>query len=375
MPTLHAHESTNTEASVLPTHIEPALVVSDLTLAYDSRVALDSVGLSMARGEVLAVLGASGSGKSTLLRLIAGLERPTRGRVVIDGVEVAGARTFVGPERRRVGMIFQDYALFPHLSIAENVAFGLRGRDRLERAATVADLLQKIGLSDRAGAYPHMLSGGERQRVALARALAPQPEILLMDEPFSGLDGRLRDQVREQTMEVVRRLHTTTVLVTHDANEAFRVADRIALIDHGHLVQVGRPEDLYRRPASLHAACAFGHVNQFLVDSRGGRVDTPLGTFVLPEGQRMDATCMCIRPQHVRLSAESGSVPGVVADVTCHGEATDIAVRLRDWPMPVIARVLGRPAFRPGDDVYVSADAADLIFCPALGAHTFTETS
>lgn len=380
MPTMQAIRDTGDldtwPPEVQGTHL-PALVLSDVALSYGTRVALDAVDLAITRGEIVAVLGASGSGKSTLLRLVAGLERPSRGRIVIDGSEVAGNGKFVGPEYRRVGMMFQDYALFPHLSVAENVAFGLRQRTQKDRVAIVSSLLETIELRDRADAYPHMLSGGERQRVALARALAPEPDILLMDEPFSGLDDRLRDQVREQTMAIVRRARTTTVLVTHDASEAFRVADRIALIDHGRLIQVGRPEDLYRRPASLHAACAFGHVNQFLVDNRGGRIDTPIGTFVIPEGRPTESTCMCIRPQHIRLTAEGNGPHGVVSEITFQGESTDIAVRLPDWPIPIIARVLGRPTYQTGTKVYLSADVVDLIFCSTHGnirSH-ITETS
>jgi iron(III) transport system ATP-binding protein len=337
-----------------------ALVLEQLTRRYGERSALESVSLEIAAGEILCLLGPSGSGKSTLLRLVAGLERPSAGRVILDGVEVAGPRTFVEPERRRVGMVFQDYALFPHLTVAQNIGFGVR---RPAQAA-VAELLDAVGLPGRGDCYPHTLSGGERQRVALARALAPAPRILLLDEPFSGLDGRLRDQIRRDTLDVLRRTRTTTVLVTHDAGEALRLADRIALLERGALVQVGRPDELYRRPASLHAARTFGTVNLFAATCRDGRVDTPLGDFAGAGFDDGAPVQVCIRPQHVRIGARGPGIRGRVVAVTFLGDASDVAVAPDGSVDTVVARVPGPTPFHQTDEVYLTIDETDVLLLP-----------
>jgi len=339
---------------------QAALVVEQLTRRFGDRSALESVTLEIVAGEILCLLGPSGSGKSTLLRLVAGLDRPSAGRVILDGVEVAGPRTFVEPERRRVGMVFQDYALFPHLTVAENIGFGVRRPGH----AVVAGLLDAVGLSGRGGCYPHMLSGGERQRVALARALAPAPRLLLLDEPFSGLDGRLRDQIRRDTLDLLRRTRTTAVLVTHDAGEALRLADRIALLDRGELVQVGRPDELYRHPVSLHAARTFGTVNLFAATCRGDRVDTPLGTFAAGAFQDGAPVQVCVRPQHVRIATGGPGMRGRVVAVTFVGDATDVAVTPDGAAEPIVARVPGPARFRPTDEVYLTIDETDVLLLP-----------
>jgi iron(III) transport system ATP-binding protein len=337
-----------------------ALAVDQVTRRFGDRVAIEAVSLEIAAGEILCLLGPSGSGKSTLLRLLAGLDRPSAGRIVLDGLEVAGPGVFVEPERRRVGMVFQDYALFPHLTVAQNVAFGLRrsARDR------VAGLLEAVHLSGRAGCYPHMLSGGERQRVALARALAPQPRVLLLDEPFSGLDGRLRDQIRRETVEVLRRSRTTAVLVTHDAREALRLGDRIALLEGGRLVQVGRPDEIYAQPASHLAARAFGQVNLFSATCRDGHVETPFGGFPAP-GVLDDAPVqVCVRPQHVRVASQGPGLRGRVVAVAFLGDATDVAVATERSHEPVIARIPGPARISRSDEVYLTVGDADVLLLP-----------
>ena len=337
-----------------------ALVLEQLTRRYGERSALESVSLEIAAGEILCLLGPSGSGKSTLLRLVAGLERPSAGRVILEGVEVAGPGTFVEPERRRVGMVFQDYALFPHLTVAQNIGFGVR---RPANAA-VAELLEAVGLPGRRDCYPHMLSGGERQRVALARALAPAPRILLLDEPFSGLDGRLRDQIRRDTLDVLRRTRTTTVLVTHDAGEALRLADRIALLERGVLVQAGRPDELYRHPVSLHAARTFGAVNLLAATCRDGRVDTPLGDFSAAGFDDGASVQICIRPQHVRIAARGPGIRGRVVAVAFLGDASDVAVTPDGSVEPVVARVPGPSPFHQTDEVHLTIDETDVLLLP-----------
>jgi iron(III) transport system ATP-binding protein len=319
---------------------------------FGAVVALDDVSLAAARGEVLCLLGPSGSGKSTLLRLVAGIERPSAGRILIDGAEVAGPRAFVEPEERHVGMVFQDYALFPHLTVAQNVAFGLR-----RGGGDGAALLERFGLARLAASYPHALSGGERQRVALARALAPNPRVLLMDEPFSSLDSRLRDEVRLHALKLVRGSGTTTVIVTHDPDEALRIADRIALLDRGRLVQVGTPEELYHAPRTLFAAQFFGDVAALRGRCEGGRLATPLGSFPAAQLEVGAAGIACLRPQHFAISAEPTALTGRVVDAEFRGDTRQILVLIDGLADAVPMRVPGelRPsssAVAPGAVVH-----------------------
>lgn len=238
---------------------------------------LDDVSFDVAPGRIACLLGPSGSGKTTLLRIAAGLVRATRGSVKIDGQVVADSSVFMPPERRGVGLVFQDYALFPHLTILQNVEFGLTALNRTDARKQAMNVLSRVGLEARADEYPHILSGGEQQRVALARALAPRPGILMMDEPFSGLDSRLRDTVREKSLELLHETRSTAIIVTHDPEEALRVGDQIALIREGRLVQQGSGHDLYYRPQSLFAARFFSELNVLPATVSGGQVETAFG--------------------------------------------------------------------------------------------------
>ena len=325
--------------------------MDDVRARYGTHVALDGVSLDVRRGEIVCLLGPSGSGKSTLLRLIAGVDAPASGRIVLDGVEVAGPGRFVEPEARRVGMVFQDYALFPHLTVAENVAFGLKGRRRTEAQELVRKMLGRLGLERHANNHPHMLSGGERQRVALARAMAPGPRVLLMDEPFSSLDARLRDEVRRYTLAFLRETGTTTVVVTHDPDEAMRLGDRIALLHSGRLIQYGAPDEIYTHPASLCAARLLGDVNVLCGLCTHGRVETPLGRF--PAGDLPDGTTaqVCVRPEHLRIASHPTAAHGRVLDRTPLGEIDLLCLSVPGVDSPVTLRVMGRTGLRPGDRV------------------------
>ncbi len=347
----------------------PALRVENLSLHYGAVRALDDVSFDVARGSILCLLGASGSGKSSALRLIAGLERPASGRITIHDHVVAGDGRHVEPERRHVGLVFQDFALFPHLTVKANVAFGIRHGDRTQTGSTVAALLRDVGLADRADRYPHMLSGGERQRVALARALAPRPRILLMDEPFSSLDSRLRDQVREQTIDLLRRTGTTTIMVTHDPVEAMRVADRIGVLAQGRLVQFGTAADIYQRPCSPQMACVFGHVNTVEGAVDGGTLVTPLGAFPAPPGAPAGPAIVCVRPQHLRLEAGGPGVRAIVTGVTCVGDVTEVQLRVDN--LRLVARVTDQAAFKIGDDPRVCVDPSQLFVFPQRPAPAF----
>src|SRR5918912_181896 len=229
---------------------------------YGSVRALDGVSLAVRPGELVCLLGPSGCGKTTLLRVAAGVETPTQGRVLLDGQEVTGPKKFLPPEARGIGLMFQDYALFPHLSILENVTFGLRDLPARDAEVSARRALARVGMERYASDYPHVLSGGEQQRVALARSVAPRPGVLLMDEPFSNLDRRMRDAIRDETVAVLREIGATTVVVTHDPEEAMRIADRIVLMRSGRIVQAGDAETIYRAPADLLAARFFCDFNE-----------------------------------------------------------------------------------------------------------------
>ncbi|BBK30888.1 iron(III) transport system ATP-binding protein [Stella humosa] len=289
----------------------PALSLEGIGHAYDGVAAVIDVSLAIGAGEVVCLLGPSGCGKTTILRVAAGLERLQRGRVAIAGRTVAGDGIDRPPEERGVGLVFQDYALFPHLSVRENVAFGLRAMSAADRRARAVEVLQRVGLAGLAEAYPHTLSGGQQQRVALARALAPQPRVMLLDEPFSGLDTRLRDQVRDETLHVLKDTGTATLLVTHDPEEAMFMADRIAVMQAGRMEQLGAPADLYCAPANAFVAAFFGEVNRLHGVVGEGRVATPFGAVEAPRHLDGTAVDILIRPEAIRLSApiESGAGP------------------------------------------------------------------
>jgi len=244
----------------------------------DDQNILNDISLEVSPGKVLCLLGPSGSGKTSLLRIAAGLIENSSGVVKIDGKAVNGPSSFVPPEKRGVGLVFQDYALFPHMTLLQNMEFGLTAFSKVDARQQAMRVLSRVGMADRADQYPHVLSGGEQQRVALARALAPRPGILLMDEPFSGLDSRLRDTIRDQSLELLRETRSTAIIVTHDAEEALRVGDHIALINEGKLVQQGTGRELYYNPHDLFTAAFFSEINTFPVRVEEGVAETIFGS-------------------------------------------------------------------------------------------------
>ncbi|MEM9852605.1 MAG: ABC transporter ATP-binding protein, partial [Pseudomonadota bacterium] len=285
----------------------PRLELENVSRAFAGRAVVEAVSLRLSAGEVVCLLGPSGCGKSTTLRIAAGVDRQDAGRVLIDGEEVSSARFHAPPEARGVGLMFQDFALFPHLRVGENVGFGLRGRD----PARVHDLLARVDLASYERAFPHQLSGGEQQRVALARALAPRPRVLLMDEPFSGLDDRLRDEVRDRTLALLRDEDSAVLMVTHEPAEALRMADRIALMRAGRVVQAAPPLQVYTTPVDREAAAFFSDVNVITARVADGSAQTPFGPFVAPGLADGQAVEVVIRPQHVRLDFDrQGRGPG-----------------------------------------------------------------
>ena len=300
----------------------PVVVLENVSRQYDDLAAVWDISLSVAQGEVLCLLGPSGCGKTTTLRMVAGVERPDSGRIFIEGIEVDGESSFVPPERRNIGLMFQDHALFPHMSVLENVAFGLHGMTATERREKALRGLERVDMGGAADFYPDRLSGGEQQRVALARALAPGPGVMLMDEPFSGLDKRLRDSIRDDTLTLLKSIDACALLVTHDPEEAMRMGDRIALMQRGRLLQLGSPEDMYYRPVDAEVAFFFSDFNELHGVVENGALSTPFGKIATQaqyaEGQKVS---VLVRQEAFGLQ----------------GGAGDISLRGRVWR----ARLLG----------------------------------
>lgn len=344
--------------------IIPALGFEAIRHDYRAKRALDGVSLAVRPGEIVALLGPSGCGKTTLLRIAAGLERPTSGRVTVAGRVLADEGLFVPPEKRGIGLMFQDYALFPHLDIAANVAFGLGRRPGPLAGAIVFDLLSRVGLADRAKAYPHMLSGGEQQRVALARAMAPRPSVLLMDEPFSNLDQRLRRGMRTELLGLLKITGAAAVLVTHDPDDAMAVADRIALMRDGRLVQVGTPEEIFRAPVDLFAAKFFTDLEEIPATVRAGRAETPLGSFAAP-GVREGAALVCIRRDAFDLGAAEAEFPARVVATRFLGEHRSVSFTVDGLERPIEAIVDARREVARGDRLGVSLDRTEVFVFPA----------
>lgn len=326
---------------------------------YGDTQTLNDVSLEINPGEVMCLLGPSGSGKTTLLKSAAGLVAPSEGRVLIDKQIVSGDDTFVMPEKRGVGLVFQDFALFPHLTIIKNVQFGLTALGAKERFDHAMRVLDRVGLASSAESYPHNLSGGEQQRVALARALAPRPGILLMDEPFSGLDARLRESVREETLSLLRDTRSTVLIVTHDPEEALNVSDRIALMKNGTIEQIGTPAEIYSSPVSLFAARFFSELNILDGELQNGVADTCLGKISIDfisskSNEKISGkVAVCVRQTDISLkaidvskssaaikSSENDVIGRVVARrFLGNVEVLDVVIESREEPLKIRLKV------------------------------------
>jgi len=276
----------------------PKLVLENITRQFANQPVVDGLSLSLEAGQVTCLLGPSGCGKSTTLRIAAGVDRQNGGRVLLDGQVISDDMQHLPPEKRSVGLMFQDFALFPHLSVVENVGFGLKGQQKKQRAVAMLD---RVGLSGFADKYPHMLSGGEQQRVALARALAPKPSVMLMDEPFSGLDNRLRDGIRDETLGILKEEGAAVLLVTHEPEEAMRMADQIALMRGGKIVQIGAPYNIYNNPTDREAAAFFSDINVIHAVAQNFQTETPFGLFFTPALSGPTDVEIVIRPQHLKI--------------------------------------------------------------------------
>ena len=343
-----------------PATIAARLTYRGVTHRYGATPAVSDFSLDIAPGEIVSLVGPSGCGKTTLLRLAAGVERPSAGSILINEREVAGG-SFEPPERRGVGLMFQDFALFPHLSNLANVMFGLKWLPNAEAEREARAALDRVGLAKYADLYPHMLSGGEQQRVALARAVAPRPSVLLMDEPFSGLDRRLRDQVREEILHVLRESHVTCVIVTHDAEEAMLLADRIALMRAGRLVQEGEPRALYREPVDLFAARLFCELNEIPAVVHDGVAVSVAGRFPAPDLAEGSAAVVAIRPQGISLRPTGTGLAGRLESRRFLGEVEQISLTVNGIAEPLMARVRERVYLPPRSEVGIAIDPAEVL--------------
>jgi iron(III) transport system ATP-binding protein len=307
------------------------VTLSDLGKAFGGHTVLHHVDLDVADGEIMAVLGSSGCGKTTMLRIIAGFLDPDAGTVAFDGHPVAGGGTDVSPQRRRVGYVPQEGALFPHLDVRGNILFGLprkeRSDERLAEMLELAELPRSV-----ADAFPHQLSGGQQQRVALARALAPHPRVVLLDEPFSSLDASLRTSAGRAVTRVLRAAGTTALLVTHDQGEALSLADRVAVMRDGRIVQVDDPVGLYRGPVDIEVAAFVGGASALPAVLVGDRAACVLGEVLVTEGQEPDgAVTVLVRPEQLRLTREGpGPAYATVLEVSFYGAYATVALLLED---------------------------------------------
>lgn len=362
----------NTFGVSIASHIS----IDDVSMRFGDAEVLSDIMLTINPGEVLSLLGPSGSGKTTLLRIIAGLEMPCGGSVSIDDKTMSDETTFVAPEKRGIGLVFQDYALFPHLSVLSNVKFGLNAINALSGKAAdeqARRVLERVGLLRYENSYPHQLSGGEQQRVALARAMAPRPGILLMDEPFSGLDARMRDTIREQTIELLRDTRSTVVIVTHDPEEALRVSDKIALMKNGRIVQSGSCHDLYYKPQSRFAAEFFTELNTFAGRVENGYVETPFGKVQAGEISEGASVTVCIRLSEIDVATsptkqragKSKSILGQIIkrrfmgiiellEIYVPGREEPIKARIKAGNLPKDARMIS--LFTSLDEIMVFED-------------------
>jgi iron(III) transport system ATP-binding protein len=355
-----------------------ALDVADLSMRYDTQPVLHDFDLRVNRGELVALLGPSGCGKTTALRLIAGFERPGSGTITIGDdlvCTVNGTRErWLPPEGRRVGMVFQDYALFPHLSVARNVAFGLP-RQMQDRDKRIRAVLKTVGLSGMGERTPDQLSGGQQQRVALARALAPGPDIVLLDEPFSNLDTDLRAAVRDDVRRILHEAGATAILVTHDQEEALSIADRVAVMLDGCVAQIGPPEEIYHRPSSREIADFVGDAQYIAGFADGRQATTSLGIVPL-HGSFQGPVDLLLRPEMVRLTRldmtpepdhEQRGAPAMIVSRTFYGHDQLLHLELASGE-PLAARLGTYSGFRPGDRVNVSVRGGALAFPHVTGS-------
>ncbi|MEP7455504.1 ABC transporter ATP-binding protein [Phyllobacterium sp. SB3] len=330
-------------STMTATREETILQLNAVSRNFGGVDALKDITLSIQTGEIICLAGHSGCGKSSLLRIIAGVDRPDSGVLSMHGQEIAGPSYFVEPEKRKIGFVFQDYALFPHLTAEQNILFGLKALPKQLAASRAREVIEHVGIASLVKRYPHMLSGGEQQRVALARALAPNPDILLMDEPFSSLDSGLRQKVRDETFRLLRQLGTTVIMVTHDPEEALSSGDRIVLMRNGQIVQTGTGYDLHDRPNSPYAADFFGEFNKIPGIYRDSHIETVLGTYACKKALADGSAALAyVRPQAITVSTDKGQPTGKIAARVFLGDVEQLTINIAGLTKPLQVRTTER---------------------------------
>ena len=337
-----------------PDHL--AIRARSLFKRYGDAVALDDFSLDVWSAGILTLVGPSGCGKTTALRVIAGFEAPDRGTVDIRGRQVVGPDTMTPPERRRVGMVFQDYALFPHMTVAKNVAYGVASKT--DRRSRVRDAIEMVGLAGLEDRLPSELSGGQQQRVALARALAPNPDVILLDEPFSNLDASLRERVRRDLRDILQEAKATAVFVTHDQEEALAMSDMVAVMRNGRVVQAATPRELYTAPADAWVAGFLGDADFLPGHAHQGRVETPVGTFATPHDGRVT---VMLRPEDISVIPDPDG-DAVVVDREFFGHDQLITVIL---PGGIVLRARSGPGTVVAPDQRVWLKVGSAVTFPA----------
>lgn len=333
------------------------------TKRYGNVTAVDRISLHINEGQTLALLGASGCGKTSVLRLVAGLERPDDGEIWLGGHAVSRGNVWIPAERRNVGMVFQDYSLFPHLTIKQNVNFALANVSRGIRQQRLSELLELVGLSGLENRFPHQLSGGQQQRVALARALAPSPDVILLDEPFSNLDAALRQAMREELRQILRQAQITTIFVTHDQEEALSLADQVVVMSAGRILQVGTPQEVYFQPTTKAVAAFVGEASFLLAHANGDVATSVLGEHLLQKPQYGDVVLL-IRPEMLQLQLDEDGEATIEQSIFL-GYDQKLTLRFADNSR-VVARVRPQAQWAIGKRVKVSLEAT-LIAYPQSG--------
>ena len=341
------------------------LTIQKLSKKFGERFAVNQASWSAQSGQIICLLGHSGCGKTTMLRLIAGLETPTEGSIQLERKVLWDPYQQVQAEERNIGFVFQDYALFPHLSVLENVMFGLKKIPKHERQSIAENALNHVSMSHHIHSYPHTLSGGEQQRVALARALAPKPHVLLMDEPFSNLDHRLRDQIRQSTIEILKQTSTTTIIVTHDPEEALQIADQIILMHQGKIIQSGTPKQLYFQPKTLFAARYFSDLNEIKTQIQDQQLHTFFGNIAIAKHLTSSNEIRCyFRPHQLRVNRikTENSLAAKIISSNFLGYSQLLKLKIEAEDKVLIAYVEYSQHYDQADTVYLSLDLSQCFF-------------
>ncbi|MGC6517945.1 MAG: ABC transporter ATP-binding protein [Candidatus Puniceispirillaceae bacterium] len=332
---------------------------------YSDMPSVKDVSFNIGKGEVVCLLGPSGCGKSTLLRLAAGLEKPQNGYIKQDDKVISSSKNALDPSERGVGLVFQNYALFPHLTVLDNVCYGLSGKKR-DNLAAAQQMMTDFDIAQFANHYPYELSGGQQQRVALARAICPEPPLVLLDEPFSGLDTRLRERIRDKLLHVLREKNIAAIMVTHDAEEAMFMSDKIVVLSHGKVAQIGTPLEVYRSPQSSFVATFFGEANQFSAIVKNGRIETVLGAIDAPSFDDGTEVEVVIRNENLRVydQKQKDASPVAFKIMETHLLGSNTLVHLSDTDDDTghhfHAKIPGLNFFEIGREVFLAASPNDI---------------